>query len=100
MFVRQNSCIPLDEGSDDHAPIPTSAVSTPVPESPAISDDKLKIKSRYDFMIQCMNYMQFSMSLCQTILTKLTGGKFLNNICPSGDKSIGLVGFFASPLFH
>lgn len=54
MFVRQNSCIPLDEGSDDYSSIPASAVSTPVPESPAVSDDKLKIKSRYEFVIQCM----------------------------------------------
>lgn len=46
MFVRQNSCILLDEGSDDYVPIPASAVSTPVPESPAVLDDKLKIKSR------------------------------------------------------
>lgn len=45
MFVRQNSCIPLDEPFDDSVPAP-AIVATPIPESPAVSDDKLKIKSR------------------------------------------------------
>ncbi len=47
MFVRQNSCIPLDDGSEDSAPVQAS-ISPPVPESPApsSSDDKLKVKSR------------------------------------------------------
>jgi hypothetical protein len=46
MFVRQNCCIPLDEGPDDNVPASRS-VSPPVPESPAVSEDKLKVKSRY-----------------------------------------------------
>ena len=45
MFVRQNSCIPLEEGSEDNIPV-HAMVSAPVPESPAVSDDKLKLKSR------------------------------------------------------
>nr|CAG4641483.1 EOG090X01OH [Eurycercus lamellatus] len=39
MFVRQNSCIPLEEGADDTVP-------SVVPESPAVTDEKLKLKSR------------------------------------------------------
>ena len=47
MFVRQNSCIPLEDGLDDSIPV-QATVSSPVPESPAPSatEDKLKIKSR------------------------------------------------------
>jgi hypothetical protein len=48
MFVRQNCCIPLDEGPDDTSiNVPAArSVSPPVPESPAVSEDKLKVKSR------------------------------------------------------
>lgn len=45
MFVRQNSCIPVEDGAADVPPSPS--VTQPVPESPAVSDDKLKLKSRY-----------------------------------------------------
>lgn len=45
MFVRQNSCIVLDDGVEDNPPRATS-ISPPIPESPAVFDDKLKVKSR------------------------------------------------------
>ncbi|EFX77907.1 hypothetical protein DAPPUDRAFT_105698 [Daphnia pulex] len=45
MFVRQNCCIPLDEEPDDNVPAARS-VSPPIPRSPTVSEDKLKVKSR------------------------------------------------------
>ncbi|KZS11166.1 putative Dynactin subunit 1 [Daphnia magna] len=45
MFVRQNSCIVLDDGVEGNPPRATS-ISPPIPESPAVFDDKLKVKSR------------------------------------------------------
>lgn len=47
MFVRQNSCVPLDDGAADAVP-PSPAVAQAVPESPAVTDDKSKVKSRYE----------------------------------------------------
>jgi hypothetical protein len=48
MFVRQNCCIPLDEELDDNLPAARS-VSPPVPESPTVSEVKLKVKCTYTF---------------------------------------------------
>jgi len=57
MFVRQNCCVPLEDGDEDTIPPPeslaasapptTPAPSTPAPVTPSVStDDKLKLKSR------------------------------------------------------
>jgi hypothetical protein len=56
MFVRQNCCVPLEDGDEDSVPAPeslgvsappTPAPSTPAPATPSeSSDDKLKLKSR------------------------------------------------------
>ena len=56
MFVRQNCCVPLEDGDEDTIPPPeslaasappTPAPSTPAPATPSVStDDKLKLKSR------------------------------------------------------
>lgn len=45
MFVRQNSCIPIEDGSEGSIPV-HAVPSTPVAESPAVPEDKLKVKSR------------------------------------------------------
>ncbi len=47
MFVRQNSCVLLDEGVVDIVP-PSPAAAAAIPESPAVTDDKSKVKSRYE----------------------------------------------------
>ena len=57
MFVRQNCCVPLEDGDEDTIPPPeslaasappTPAPSTPAPATPSAvsTDDKLKLKSR------------------------------------------------------
>ena len=52
MFVRQNSCVLLEDGAEDSTPpqefhaLVTPSTPVPAAATPTVSDDKLKLKSR------------------------------------------------------